>query len=84
MEGGAVSIICALFGHAPVKDHQWGRVPVTGSYPVRIDGPVIDGVRREHFSVWVDCPRCGQTYMACRIHGHAIADRMESRVEQSA
>ena len=72
-------MLCAMFGHQPVKDFQWGRRPVTGSYPSRIVGPVVDGIGRNHFQVFVECPRCGAEYMGARVHGEDIAARLEPR-----
>lgn len=73
-----MSILCALFGHRQVKDFQWGRRPVTGAYVVDIHGPLVDGVGRNHFSLFVLCPRCEERYLACKVHGELIAERIES------
>lgn len=56
---------CRVFGH---------KLPETGWFgdglygEVREDG-IDNGGGRTHFSVWHECPRCGEKWRAARFHG---------------
>jgi hypothetical protein len=65
-----MSVLCNLFGHARPRQGWWGD----GLYG-KVWGGYVDGIGRSHFQVWLDCPRCGEDYIAARFHG-AQADAL--------
>jgi hypothetical protein len=56
------SILCALFGHKPGENVHDGA-----EYLVIIRGPV-DGIGREHASVYGGCQRCFARYRVGKVH----------------
>lgn len=70
-----MSILCAIFGHRQVKPFKWGDC--FGEYAVDVRGPVVDGIGRQHFTLIAACPRCGERYTACKIHGSWITRLIE-------
>ena len=71
-----MSLLCAIFGHKQVSDNTSGG----SEYATDVRGPVVDGIGRQHFDLYVPCPRCHERYLACRIHGHWITNLMETRI----
>jgi hypothetical protein len=57
------SLLCRLFGHG-VPDGYGTDAPY-GS----LIGGARDGIGREHWSVRVNCPRCGDRYVLAKLHG---------------
>lgn len=62
-----MNILCKLFGHKSMENIYGG-----GQY-VKIRGVAyIDGIGREHFTLYGDCPRCGKNHRVGSIHGRQI------------
>lgn len=57
-----MSILCRLFGHKS-NEHVYDG----GEY-MRIRTGAIDGIGREHATLFATCPRCVQEYRAGQIH----------------
>ncbi|WP_289241666.1 hypothetical protein [Delftia sp.] len=57
-----MSILCRLFGHKPRERDYSG-----GEYMRVARGPV-DGIGREHATLYARCLRCEQEYRAGQIH----------------
>ena len=57
-------LICAVFGHARPEQGWWGDA-LYG----KVSGGKIDGIGRSHFEVRLECPCCGEEYVAARFHG---------------
>lgn len=53
-----------------------------GEYAVDVRGPYVDGIKRQHFDLIAACPRCGERYLACKIHGHWITSLLEQEQPQ--
>lgn len=71
-----MSIRCAIFGHAPAENFSERSGLGGGDYATDVRGPYIDGIGRQHFTLIVACPRCGERYTACKIHGEWITKLM--------
>ena len=57
-----MSVICRFFGHRPRENDYSG-----GEYMRALPG-AIDGIGREHATLYATCPRCGVSYRAGQIH----------------
>lgn len=57
-----MSILCAIFGHRDRENDYSG-----GEYMNVITG-AIDGIGREHATLYATCPRCDNSYRAGMIH----------------
>ena len=62
-----MSIICRLFGHAPLTKSGWAR----GVGYARISGSTIDGMGVSHLFLSAECPRCGIKYNICNVQFEA-------------
>jgi hypothetical protein len=63
-----MNILCKLFGHQPpvyAKKGWWSP----GEEYAKVNSNIeIDGIKREHASVYSECPRCHINFKLCRIH----------------
>jgi len=72
-----VSIICRVFGHAPVASYSDHAAMGGGDYATSVGSPYTDGAGRQHIALTVMCPRCGERYLGAKIHAHWITDALE-------
>lgn len=72
-----MSILCRIFGHSNVHGFSERSGMGGGDYATDVRGPYIDGIGRQHFELMASCPRCGESFLACKVHGNWISDRME-------
>jgi hypothetical protein len=56
------NIICWLFGHSNVKNEYIG-----GEY-MEIRHLITDGIGRIHGACYTECSRCGEEFLAGRVH----------------
>ncbi len=56
-------LTCKLFGHRHAKPGWWGDI----SY-MKIETRGIDGIGRIHGAAYHKCERCGEHYLAGRLH----------------
>jgi hypothetical protein len=57
-----MNLLCSLFGHkSRERDYSGGEY-------MRVQLGEIDGIGREHATLYARCPRCDKTYRAGRIH----------------
>lgn len=61
------NLICKILGHKQ-RSGWWGD----GLYG-EVRGGYADGVGRTHYTVHLNCDRCGQNYIAARFHGRTKA-----------
>jgi hypothetical protein len=59
-----MSIICKLFGHAPLTRAGWQA----GVGYAEVHGSAHDGIGRWHLFLYAKCPRCGEGYAICNAH----------------
>lgn len=57
-----MSWLCKLFGHKISNHKPWYRY-------FRAQRGEIDGIGRQHISLYCECDRCGQTINFGMIHG---------------
>lgn len=57
-----MSILCKLGGHKSLE-HVYG-----GAEYMRVVPFAVDGIGREHATLYAQCPRCNQEYDAGKIH----------------
>lgn len=57
-----MNILCKLFGHKS-SEHDY-----SGGEYMRLARGAIDGVGREHATLYARCPRCEKKYRAGQIH----------------
>lgn len=57
-----MSILCKLFGHKS-REHDY-----SGGEYMRMGRGAIDGIGREHATLYAHCPRCEKKYRAGQIH----------------
>lgn len=60
-----MSIICSLFGHKPLTRDGW----CGGVGYADVVGADVDGIGRGHLYLRAICPRCGERYSICNVHG---------------
>lgn len=57
-----MKFLCKMFGHKRDKgwwgDGLYGEVKMVGT----------DGTGRRHASIYLECDRCGESYVAARFH----------------
>lgn len=59
-----MSILCWAFGHQPQPQLGYGSdMPY-----LRVSMFAIDGICRHHARLYARCPRCGEEYVAGKIH----------------
>lgn len=57
-----MNILCAIFGHK-ANEHVY-----SGGEYMKVRPGAIDGIGREHATLYACCPRCGAEYRAGQIH----------------
>ena len=57
-----MNILCKLFGHKS-SEHDY-----SGGEYMRLARGAIDGIGREHATLYARCPRCEKKYRAGQIH----------------
>lgn len=56
-------VLCKLFGHK--RNSGWWGDGLYGT----LRGPNTDGIGRAHYTVTLECDRCGERYLAARFYG---------------
>lgn len=67
-----MKFLCQWFGHKPPASFSQFAGMGGGNY-LKAEGPIVDGVGREHYRLYGMCPRCGEDYQVAMIHGHQIS-----------
>ena len=63
-----MAILCKLFGHIP--DHGYYRERRGGSTQYfKVKGGHVDGIKREHWSLYGKCRWCNKEYHVGNFHG---------------
>jgi len=58
-----MNLICRLFGHrTPYDDYR------PGFFYMKVRLNAVDGIGRQHASVYAECKRCGEEFFAGMIH----------------
>lgn len=78
-----MSVVCWLFGHSQVRMFSDFSSMGGGEYATDVHGPREDGIHRQHFDLIAQCPRCGERYLACKIHGHWITDLLPKEQQEA-
>lgn len=63
-----MKILCKLFGHT--RRAGWFGDGLYGE----VVGGYRDGTGRSHYTVKLDCDRCGEPYAAARFHGSQVCE----------
>lgn len=71
-----MSLLCRIFGHALPKRGWWGD----GLYG-RVSGGYRDGIKRTHYRVELECPRCRKWWVSARFHGGKLGTA-DARIER--
>lgn len=62
------NLLCMWFGHRPAHDAWWGDIPY-----MKIEVGAIDGGGVIHAQAYHECDRCGEVFLAGRLHLNAGA-----------